>query len=226
MKTSLLTLPAVCCALALGASARAESHVSVDLGLRIGPPPPVVIHRAPPRRVEERITVSPGPGYVWVAGHQTWRNGDWVWMPGMWVRPPQPSAAWVESRWDDRSQTWVDGYWSVPSAPMQDRSDRVVYEQRDDRRANDDRRGYDDRRDRNQDDEIAVEAPPPPRHEVRIGPPGPQYVWIEGYWVRRRHRYEWVQGRWELPPRGHGRWEGPRWERRGGSYVFIQGSWR
>jgi hypothetical protein len=233
MKTSLLCIAASCCALAVSPSARAQPNINVDIGnvgLHIGPPPPIVVHRAPPRpRVERRIE-APGPGYVWIAGHNTWRNGDWVWQEGVWVRPPQANATWVEPRWDERSQTWIDGYWSVQNVSDRDR-DR--YDRDNDRNRDRDRDRYDRNDDRDRDDHFdrgdevtVIDAPPPPRQEVRVRAPGPGFVWVSGYWIRRHHRYVWVEGRWARPPHGRGHWYGPHWERRGGNYVFIEGSWR
>ncbi|MDB6128620.1 MAG: hypothetical protein JWM35_2516 [Verrucomicrobia bacterium] len=115
-------------ALALASATHAEPRISVDLHL--GPPPPIVVHRAPPRPVVEVRTVSPGPDYVWVAGHHAWRGGDWAWVRGSWERPPQPGAAWVESRWDEHNQNWVDGYWNVNHHDDRDNRDRMDRDRR------------------------------------------------------------------------------------------------
>ncbi|MDB6128621.1 MAG: hypothetical protein JWM35_2517, partial [Verrucomicrobia bacterium] len=106
MKSTIYFTLAAGAALALASATHAEPRISLDLHL--GPPPPIVVHRAPPRPVVEERTISPGPDYVWVAGHHAWRGGDWVWVRGNWERPPQRGAVWVESRWDDRNQNWVD----------------------------------------------------------------------------------------------------------------------
>ena len=241
-----LTLVA-CGALAFGLAAHAENRVSIDLGLRLGPPPPIVVHRAPPRPVVEHMSVSPGPDYVWVAGHHAWRGNDWVWVQGSWERPPQRGAVWVESRWDDRNQNWVDGYWNVERRDDRDFRDQAERERRDRERENRDRmererrdreerdrheREMRDRADRDRmehndhhDNVVVVEAPPPPRHEVRMERPAPDYVWVDGYWAWRGRHHEWVPGRWERPPHSHATWIAPRWEHRNGSYVFIEGTW-
>jgi hypothetical protein len=46
-------------------------------------------------------------------------------------------------------------------------------------------------------------APPPPPVVVVPPSPGPDYVWIDGYWVRRPYRSYWVAPRYE-PHRYHG----------------------
>jgi len=178
---------------ALTSAARAETHVS--LNLQLGAPPPVVVHTAPPPPVVEQRIISPGSGYVWVPGHNSWMHGRWIWVPGTWVRPPQPEAVYVEGRWDERSRNWIEPHWEMVAPP----TPAPV---------------------------VIVEAPPPVRHEHRGHAPGPDYVWIDGYWAWHGHHHEWVAGRWARPPHGHRQWVAPRWEHRNGSYVFIEGSWR
>ena len=214
MKTALSYIAAPLCAAALALTAQAETHVGIDLGLRIGVPPPIVVREAPPRPVVERVVVSPGPGYVLVAGHHTWRDNRWVWVSGTWVQPPQSGAVYVEGRWDERNRNWVESHWEVSSRE----SDRGPEHGSD--------RDHSDYSRRSDSDQFFSEAPPPPRHENMSARPSRRHVWIEGYWIGRGHRHEWVSGHWELPPRDHARWNAPRWEHRGSSYVFIEGNWR
>ena len=206
MKPALFLVPVACCAALLALTARAETHINVDLGLRLGPPPPIVVREAPPRPivVEEHRYESPGPDYVWVSGHHTWRDGRWVWVSGTWARPPQPGAIYVEGRWDERPRNWTESHWEVVA--------------RSDDRDRWDRRGP-------SGVELVVEAPPPPRHEHRDHRPGPDYLWIDGYWAWHGRHHEWVAGRWERPPQGRREWVAPRWEHRENGYVFIEGSW-
>jgi hypothetical protein len=175
-------------------TARAETHVS--LNLQLGAPPPVVVYTPPPAPVVEQVAVSPGPGYVWVAGHHSWINGRWVWYSGAWVVPPQPNTIYVEGRWDEHTRNWIEPHWEVIAAPP---APAPV---------------------------VIVTPPPPPRHEHRGYAPGPGYVWIDGYWAWHNGHHEWIAGRWEHPPHGHHEWVAARWEQHGGSYVFIEGSWR
>jgi len=52
-------------------------------------------------------------------------------------------------------------------------------------------------------------APPP---AVRYMPlrPGPDYVWVEGYWYPVGHGYRWREGYWNRRPYRAERWVGPR----------------
>ena len=54
----------------------------------------VVVTEAPPAPVSEVITVSPGPGFVWIGGNWAWR-GHWYWERGHWDHPPRVGAVWV-----------------------------------------------------------------------------------------------------------------------------------
>ncbi len=204
MKLKLLALFAT---LAGGCTlATASTHVGI--GIRIGAPPPVIVREAPPRRVVEVVSTAPGSGYVWVAGHHSWRDGQWVWVPGEWAMPPQAGAVWVDGRWDEPTRAWTEGHWEIaqPSAPPP--APAVVVGATAPRT------------------EVIIAAPPPPlRIEHHGRPPGRGFVWINGYWAYRGGHHVWVSGRWDRPPHGHRVWVEPRWERRGGSYVFIEGRW-
>ena len=68
----------------------------------------------------------------------------------------------------------------------------------------------------------------PPRAVVerRIPAPGANYVWIPGYQRWTGHTYEWVPGRWEVPPRPRARWVPYRWEHHGRNWTLREGHWR
>jgi hypothetical protein len=75
---------------------------------------------------------------------------------------------------------------------------------------------------------IQVDAPPPPpRPEVVVGvAPGPDYVWVGGYWDGSPGHYVWVRGRWDHSPHGHGVWMAPHWDKdRDGHYHQVKGEW-
>ena len=78
--------------------------------------------------------------------------------------------------------------------------------------------------------QIGLDAPPPPpRAEVIVqsSRPGPDYVWVAGYWDGTPGHYSWVGGHWDRPPHGHARWIAPRWEKdHDGHYHQIKGEWR
>ncbi len=66
-------------------------------------------------------------------------------------------------------------------------------------------------------------GPPPPPRVVRVLPPepGPEFVWIEGYWYPVGRRYRWHEGYWTLPPYPGARWVGPRYD----EDEFFEGYW-
>jgi uncharacterized membrane protein len=72
-------------------------------------------------------------------------------------------------------------------------------------------------------------APPAPRHEVIIerDRPGPDHVWVPGYWNWNGTEYVWAGGRWDLPPRPHAHWvPGHYRHHRRHGYYWIPGHWR
>jgi len=76
--------------------------------------------------------------------------------------------------------------------------------------------------------EIVVEDAPPPAHsEVIIGvAPGPDYIWVGGYWGRYRNNWHWVGGRWVLRPHPNAAWVEGRWDRGSRGYYWRSGHWR
>ena len=51
-------------------------------------------------------------------------------------------------------------------------------------------------------------GPPPPPRVLRVRPvaPGPDYMWIDGYWYAAGNRYRWHDGYWTRPPYGGAHW--------------------
>ena len=58
---------------------------------------------------------KPGPGFVWIKGHQT-PAGDAV--PGHWkyVGPPVKGKTWVPGHFND-DDVWVEGHWKALAPP-------------------------------------------------------------------------------------------------------------
>jgi hypothetical protein len=54
-------------------------------------------------------------------------------------------------------------------------------------------------------------GPPPPPRVVRVQPvrPGPDYLWVEGYWYPVAGRYRWHDGYWSRPPYAGAQWFAP-----------------
>jgi len=59
-----------------------------------------------------------------------------------------------------------------------------------------------------------------------VASPGPDFVWVGGYWGWSGGRHSWMAGHWERPPHVRAEWVQPRWEHRGRGYVFVRGFWR
>jgi WXXGXW repeat (2 copies) len=69
---------------------------------------------------------------------------------------------------------------------------------------------------------IRIGPPPPPRAVAVLPPtPGPEHVWVEGYWYPVGNHYKWHQGYWTRAPYAGARWVGTRYE--GGQ--FFNGYW-
>ena len=58
-------------------------------------------------------------------------------------------------------------------------------------------------------------GPPPPPRVIRVQPlrPGPDYVWVDGYWYPVGRHYRWHDGYWSRPIYPSARWVAPRYER-------------
>jgi hypothetical protein len=55
-------------------------------------------------------------------------------------------------------------------------------------------------------------GPPPPPRVVRVLParPGPEFVWVDGYWYPVGNHYRWHSGYWSRPVYPAARWVAPR----------------
>jgi hypothetical protein len=69
---------------------------------------------------------------------------------------------------------------------------------------------------------IRIGRPPEPR-VVAVVPtqPGPEFVWIGGYWYPIGGHYRWHEGYWSRPPYEGARWVGPRHD----GQRFYNGYW-
>src|SRR6201987_6260139 len=69
---------------------------------------------------------------------------------------------------------------------------------------------------------IRIGAPPAPR-VVAVVPaqPGPEFVWVGGYWYPAGGHYRWHEGYWSRPPYEGARWVGPRHD----GQRFYNGYW-
>jgi hypothetical protein len=66
-------------------------------------------------------------------------------------------------------------------------------------------------------------GPPPAPRVIRVHPPrpGPDYLWVDGYWYPVGGHYQWHEGYWTRAAYEGARWVGPHYE--GGQ--FFDGYW-
>jgi len=67
-------------------------------------------------------------------------------------------------------------------------------------------------------------GPPPAPRVVRVLPrsPGPDYVWVDGYWYPVGNHWKWHKGYWTRAPYPTARWITPRYE----NGQFFDGYWQ
>jgi hypothetical protein len=69
---------------------------------------------------------------------------------------------------------------------------------------------------------ITIGAPPPPRVlRVRPATPGPEFMWVEGYWYPVGNHYKWHPGYWTRPPYAGAVWVAPRHD----GAKYFNGYW-
>jgi hypothetical protein len=68
-------------------------------------------------------------------------------------------------------------------------------------------------------------GPPPLKSEAISTKPGPNSVWIGGYWKWKGHKYVWAPGHWVKPKAGKS-WVPGHWQKRGPHWVWKKGPWR
>jgi hypothetical protein len=56
---------------------------------------------------------------------------------------------------------------------------------------------------------IRIGEPPAPRAYRVPARPGPDYLWVEGYWYPQGSRYVWHNGYWTRPPYAGAYWVAP-----------------
>ena len=63
-----------------------------------------------------------------------------------------------------------------------------------------------------------IETPPPTPRAYRVPPqPGPDYVWVDGYWYPVNGQYRWHSGYWTRAPYADAYWVAPYYD--GGQYY-------
>jgi YXWGXW repeat-containing protein len=72
---------------------------------------------------------------------------------------------------------------------------------------------------------IATQKPPALRHERRGESPGPDHVWIGGFWHWEGSRWHWVPGRWEARIAPSAYWIPARYIHGSHGYIYEPGHW-
>ena len=72
---------------------------------------------------------------------------------------------------------------------------------------------------------VYVGGPPAPRVEYYGVAPGPEYVWLPGYYNYGSSGYVWVGGRWGRRPHSGARWVDGGYARRGNHFEHREGRW-
>ena len=73
--------------------------------------------------------------------------------------------------------------------------------------------------------EYVQAGPPMPPSEVVIVQPGPEYVWVPGYYGYSNGNYVWVQGQWHVPPSGYHTWHPAQWVHEYRGWHYQPGRW-
>ena len=69
-------------------------------------------------------------------------------------------------------------------------------------------------------------GPPAPVVEARVVAPGPGFVWVPGAYRWDGRAYIWTAGAWQRPPRARARWAPGHWVRDRHGWYFVEGRWR
>jgi hypothetical protein len=72
---------------------------------------------------------------------------------------------------------------------------------------------------------VTHDARPAIRHEVVTERPGPNHVWIKGYWHHTGEAWAWNEGRWMEPPQPHAHWVAARYQKVHDGTRYTPGHW-
>ena len=75
-------------------------------------------------------------------------------------------------------------------------------------------------------EQTSTEAPPcQPIDDERPEQPGPEHVWVTGYWWWTNMNYMWVPGYWAVPPYKNYVYVSGHWAYTGNRWVYHRGGW-
>jgi hypothetical protein len=77
--------------------------------------------------------------------------------------------------------------------------------------------------------QVVVKVRPAMPRVVAVRPlcPGPNHIWVAGYWKynRRVNNYVWMDGHWARPRKRGAVWVDGHWRQSRGGWVYVQGHW-
>jgi len=136
----------------------------------------------PVKPVKKYLGVKPPlkqrSGYTWISGHWKWAvyRNRYVWVAG-YSKKNKSGHHWVVGTWmqTPHGWEWVDGHWNS-NQPVHKPAHANIMEHKH------------------------------PLSPVRVRPkkPGPNYVWVDGYfvWSAGTQGYVWNAGHWKVKKRG------------------------
>lgn len=204
----------------------------VGLGLNFGfpiydspRPTSVVVVQQP--AATEVVPASPGPAYVWIAGHWEWDTpgARWVWHSGSWRMPPAPNAVWQAGYWSQQGNAWVwvHSHWAVPSSPQGAPPPPAAVPNPP--AAPQSAPAASAPAAAAPAEVVVNEAPPASIVEEVYAAPGPDFVWIGGCWSWRG-AWVWLPGHYERPPHRGAVWMPGSWRHTGHGWAWVGGRWR
>ena len=69
------------------------------------------------------------------------------------------------------------------------------------------------------------EMPPEPKVEVAGDAPGPDFVWVSGFWSWPG-RWEWVAGHWDKQPSPQATYVSGHWIQHNDYWAWVPGYWK
>ena len=73
--------------------------------------------------------------------------------------------------------------------------------------------------------EVVVRSRPQPPAYARPVSPRANYVWVDGEWIRRGHRYVYRRGYWAAPRANYHSYRSGHWEQRRNGWYWVTGRW-
>ena len=73
---------------------------------------------------------------------------------------------------------------------------------------------------------VVASGPPLPPGEIIVAAPSPSYMWVPGYYEYTGGTYIWIQGSYQMPPRGRTKYVQGEWVKTPKGYKHRKGHWK